>query len=353
MSISNFKAFSRISLPSLSLVNVIGGMNNVGKTALLEAIYLLVGAENIDLVNKINAFRGLSAFSGDAARIREAMWGPLFHNLQVDHPITIEAVLSDSKKIRSEIRAAKARFVISPVSDSTGVQPANPSAIPLGERLQLVYRRASQPSRTVNLFFDEEGPRIEPPPGPPPFPGYFVGSRPLPVPTEDADLFGRLEAVGRTESLLHSLAYLEPKLTRLSIILNAGVPMIHGDVGLGRMIPLLLMGDGIRRMTTILLAIANAPNGIVLVDDIELGIHHSNISKAWHAILDAAARYQTQLFVTSHSYEWIRGAASASGESFLQQLALHRLERRGSTVELVTYDRESLEAAMAAELEVR
>jgi hypothetical protein len=59
------------------------------------------------------------------------------------------------------------------------------------------------------------------------------------------------------------------------------------------------------------------------------------------------------LFVTSHSYEWIRGAALTSGESFVQQLALHRLERRGSTVELVTYDKESLDGAMAAELEVR
>ena len=57
--ITNFKCFRKISLDYLRRVNLIAGMNNVGKTALLEALFLHCGAYKPELILTVNAFRGI------------------------------------------------------------------------------------------------------------------------------------------------------------------------------------------------------------------------------------------------------------------------------------------------------
>lgn len=166
-------------------------------------------------------------------------------------------------------------------------------------------------------------------------------------------MFGELEATRRSQTILPSLRILEPRLERLAVIVSAGTPMIHADIGLPRMVPLPLMGDGLRRMTKILLAIENSPDGVVLVDDVEFGIHHSNITRIWRSLIEASSRNSTQIFVTTHSYDWIKGAVDTFQESFIANLSLYRLERHNSEVDVISYDRESMISAIKAELEVR
>jgi ABC-type ATPase with predicted acetyltransferase domain len=42
-------------------------------------------------------------------------------------------------------------------------------------------------------------------------------------------------------------------------------------------------------------AIGNAPNGVVLVDEIENGLHHSVVQKVWRAIAEAARQFNISL----------------------------------------------------------
>ena len=352
IAISNFKVFDNFKLESLSEMNVITGMNNVGKTALLEALYLLIGCENIGLAVKINTFRGISEFSGDPAKIQEAMWRPLFRNLETGVPITLSGELSDGSFLKSIIEVERAGYLIEPSRNSTGIEPTSPPSIKFGERLLLTFTHHNQTVKS-SLMINLKGARVQPVPSTPIFPGYFISSYPPLNPQEEAGLFSELDAVGKSQAILSPLQILEPKLKRLAVIVSAGIPMIHGDIGLERMVPLPLMGDGLRRLTKILLAIENSPGGVVLVDDIEFGIHHSNITKIWRALIQASSRSQTQIFATTHSYEWIRGLAQIVDESFIPTLNLYRLERHNSQVKPVTYDRESLRSAVKAELEIR
>jgi AAA15 family ATPase/GTPase len=45
--VSNYRCFSDLTIAELERVNLIAGMNNVGKTALLEALFLHCGAYNL------------------------------------------------------------------------------------------------------------------------------------------------------------------------------------------------------------------------------------------------------------------------------------------------------------------
>ncbi len=129
--------------------------------------------------------------------------------------------------------------------------------------------------------------------------------------------------------------------------------MIHGDIGMGRLLPLPLLGDGINRLLSLSLAIANASKGIVLVDEIENGLHHTVMPKVWKAIGDLARYYDVQIFATTHSRECIRSAHEAFKEERQYDFRLHRLDRVDGSIHATTYELETLEAALETGLEVR
>ena len=351
----NFKVFDNLILENLSKVNLITGVNNVGKTALLEAIFLLSGCGNIGLVSKINSFRGVSQFSGEPNKIREALWRPLFRNLNSDLAISIKGILEDESSINAQIVSERGLYIVSPSPspETSSIEPTSDISNDIGERLSYTFSHNGEEVGRYEMIVDEQGPRVEPPPPPPFFRGFFIPSRSISSPKEEAELFSSLEVVGEINKLLPTIQLLEPRLKRLAVLVNAGTPMIHGDIGIGRLIPIPFMGDGLRRMTQILLTIGNSPGGIVIIDDIEFGIHHSNINRIWRSLFDASSRYNTQIFLTTHSYEWIRGASQIVKESFVSDLSLFRLEMQNSHVDVIRYDQDTLKSAVKAELEIR
>ena len=76
--INNFRCFDDFEFGNLTKINLISGKNSVGKTALLEAIFLLIGAENISWVLKVSGFRGLTDFAGDIDNMVDLIWTSLF-----------------------------------------------------------------------------------------------------------------------------------------------------------------------------------------------------------------------------------------------------------------------------------
>ena len=126
--------------------------------------------------------------------------------------------------------------------------------------------------------------------------------------------------------------------------------MIWGDIGLSELVPLSMMGEGMTRIARIILAISSAAGGIVMVDEIENGIHYSVLEKVWSAIADAAERAQVQVFATTHSFECMEAAHKALGE----KLMFHRIEdTREGRKRCVTLEAEGLAAAIRHGFEVR
>lgn len=55
--IHNYRLFRELDIRRLSRVNVVAGRNNAGKTALLEAVFLLSGAGHPHLAMNANILR--------------------------------------------------------------------------------------------------------------------------------------------------------------------------------------------------------------------------------------------------------------------------------------------------------
>jgi predicted ATPase len=187
----------------------------------------------------------------------------------------------------------------------------------------------------------------------PVYPGRFLGSRWAPNFPEIADQFGELEIDKKEQDLLRILRLMEPRLTRLSTILYGGIPMLHGDIGIGKLIPVAFLGDGLLRLTTIILWIIHTAGGILLIDEVDNGFHYSHLQQIWSAIAESAKQFNVQVFATTHSKECIVAAHAAFSQSFEYDFSLHRLERTDTAIRVVTYDKETLEAAIDAGFEVR
>lgn len=67
--IRNFRCFPRLTLAHLERINLIAGVNNIGKTALLEALFLHCGAYNPELTLRLNTFRGI-----DTVKVERGRW---------------------------------------------------------------------------------------------------------------------------------------------------------------------------------------------------------------------------------------------------------------------------------------
>jgi hypothetical protein len=356
--VKHFRGFEELELKSLRRVNLITGENNVGKSALLEAVFLHSGAFNPELANVVSGMRGISGMTVDIEREFESPWDSLFHNYISSKPITFDADRDDDGW---QVRLS---FVTDPAEIaglSISVQKTYERALVMSTRiaakiLKLEFRIHKKAPRRYFLILDATGKKVEPPPPAPPFPCRFYSATKGIIPKEEVTRFARVQIDGGSEFVAKSLAVLEPRLRGLAISMEAGEAMIHGDVGIKArsLIPLALMGDGINRLCSVLLLIATVPKGVVLVDEIEVGWHHSVLDKVWGEIYRALEIYDVQLFCTTHSLECVDAALRASTKSKNEPLRLYRLERdNDGNIASIEYDEEALKESRKKNFEVR
>ena len=96
-----------------------------------------------------------------------------------------------------------------------------------------------------------------------------------------------------------------------------------------------------------------AENGTVLIDEIENGFYHTIHAKIWKNLAMLARKYNVQIIATTHSYECIEAAHKSFTSDEKYDFILHRLDRAGERIEDVTYDKETLEAAIKSNMEIR
>ena len=83
ISIENFRGFESIDISDMNRITLISGRNNVGKSSILEALFLVMDHSSSDSFAKIGGFRG--SITGGAA----SLWNPLFYQLDTEREIRL------------------------------------------------------------------------------------------------------------------------------------------------------------------------------------------------------------------------------------------------------------------------
>jgi len=347
--VKNFRCFSGLALSQLARVNLIAGKNNTGKTALLEAIRLNCDPVNAGLPNEIDKERGVA----DPLKGFEEVTSWLFWGRHPGQGADVQ--LQDDK---GYWRYLNIYFVDAPSLMERFPETFRLLYQSIGSRgtyppyLILEYRGPNEETAITAGFTHDNGFSWTPARITQALPCVFIPSG-TPVSSRDVKFFGELEVAKRKGEILPSVQIVEPRLQGMSLVPLAGELVIHGDIGLPRLVPVPFMGEGTRRVLSILLAIANSRGGVVLIDEIENGLHYSVQQQVWQAIAHAARQNDVQVFATTHSWECIREADAAFSADAVYDFGLHRLDRVGDAIEVVSYDREGTEVSLAAGLEMR
>lgn len=167
------------------------------------------------------------------------------------------------------------------------------------------------------------------------------------------DRYSNLVRVGRDHDLLLALQVIEPRLQGLVVLTDGGVPRLWVELRGGTLLPIENMGDGVGRELLILTTIAASRDGVVLIDEVENGIHHVALRQFWSSIAAFADTVNCQVFATTHSRECIEAAFEEFTESQSASFVLQRLYRKGDSIRAEAYEGEKLSAALETGFEVR
>ena len=350
-SISNFRLFESLVVEPLARVNLIAGDNNVGKTALLEALWLLSHPTAPRLALRVSQWRDTDNYG------QGEFFADLFFQYNAGTAINLRAESKSGNGYRTlgitrQYRSQQSLFDWSGVSDpemedeaitnfdfdselvfehidETGdvfLTRAWLDAETSSGRLRPTLRdtRKSGSSSRYQCVFER--------------PKSRYNARAL------ATLFGRAQFTGHVFAIENIVRLLEPRLQRMETITDSrGIPAIYLEIGAGRPFPISVMGEGTKRLLAMALAFLSARNGVILIDEIENGLHYSKLPEVWKTIDWLSREFNVQVFATTHSYECIVAANNAFNELESKDLHLHRLYRKDKKVKSVSYQKKPLD----------
>ena len=154
------------------------------------------------------------------------------------------------------------------------------------------------------------------------------------------------------EKILKILKTIEPRLVNLFI---GAENKLYCDMGFTTLLPLNAAGDGLNNLLAIILAIYETSGGVVLIDEIENGLHYSTQEILWKAVFEAAIAFDVQVFAATHSYENVK-AFSAAYEKLADKgdkIRLFRIENEKDKARPVDYNKEMIDMAIEKDWEVR
>jgi hypothetical protein len=123
--------------------------------------------------------------------------------------------------------------------------------------------------------------------------------------------------------------------------------------GVTERIPVGSLGDGIWRLLGLALALVRTEGGILLVDEIDTGLHYGVMGDMWKLVNETSRKHDIQVFATTHSRDCYESLAAVCRDSTSDgsEITIQRVEQ-GKSRSIAYTEREIIAAAQRG-MEVR
>lgn len=329
LTIDGFRAFEHFELKGLGQINLLVGVNNGGKTSVLEAIHLLSAVENPWALWSVLE-RWSEVIKDSPIGNLEASVSHLFHG----H----ESTQGRSFSITGVNGAAKEQFHLQITAPDCLAMTWH-GGTPMGGLLVSMTPQGSVTRSELGALarHPKEMRRIR-----------FLRTEALDV-EGTINLFEEIVLTPEEAVLIEALQTIEPTVERLASVSRGRGGGGKGSLvvkrsGIAQRIPITSMGDGIWRLLGLALALISARNGILLIDEIDTGLHYSVMADMWKLVSRTAARLDVQVFATTHSRDCYESLAAIVRDSKEGEVSIQRIER-GQRQAVAFNEREILIAA--------
>ena len=345
--IQNFRCFKDLTVSGFKGVNLIGGKNNSGKTALLEALLLYFYADSDTAILLAKARKESYEF---IRQQKKRAWNGLFYQGNLENKISLTGTFGPRPK---EINIRKKIEVYTSEYDRSGLELANnfnnlkiQLADFLGEEafslsiLRIKDYVGDPPfDSTSDLVAYSQG--FFPPQSKDETILPFVSSFSHLSNEEIAQEHDLIEFEGRGEHILNLLQVIDPAIQGLRTYSHVEPTLYLKTKDNPRGLPISLFGEAIYRVTEMALALLNQDHNVLLIDEIENGIHHSSQKQIWEALFYLSETLDTKIFATTHSREMIEAFEEVgSREEFCDRAAYIELVRGPQPEDIIAISRD-------------
>jgi len=276
--IKNFKCFEDFKAEGFGRVNLIGGKNNVGKTAFMEALFLSDIVENQELEQFLNKIVSIEFFRD------YLVMDKLISELSINENIKFTINLI-KRYFNTKIFTERNRIEVK-INNKVELQVNNENYI-LPDDMSYLFHSVEYKVETNFIS------------------SLFIDNSQLEI------LFDGVKRNRKRAEVNNSIQLFDNKLVEYDIIDDTPVCFSNID---SDFIKLAEYGHGLKRYITYICAIWANQNAYVFIDEIENGIHSSNLDKLWEIILKTSKEANCQVFATTHSKECIESYARVAKE---------------------------------------
>jgi AAA15 family ATPase/GTPase len=327
--IENFRCFQNTELKDFKMVNLIGGKNNVGKTALLEAIF--VGLKP-DILKYLIENRLSKQNEKDKVE-------NLFYDREINRSIKINTILQtyEGNNLDSVVNLS--------FKDIYG----NPSDF---QHFQLIFPDKKKDLNNEDVKQDTSKSLVNP---------YLslILSKHEQYPTKInlSDEIDKIEKQGKIENVLKALQLIDNSVDQIrTFSADAGVVYVRKK-GEFKHFPIEYLGDALQKIIRYIITIINFDNtkdNYLLLDEVENGLHYSVQEEFWNYLFILAKAYNVQIFATTHSKDCITAFSKIVNKEEYKDFGLFmRLDRVKGEIREVEFNNEELEIATNQNIEIR
>ncbi len=370
LQISGYRGLSGFELSGLGRVNLLVGKNNSGKTSVLEAIDLLCSNGELNRFWQILLRRGeytvvtappKSGSKEPPPAYFETGISHMFHGheIRAGSKFSINAKNESSHTLTADIVQITAKELLAEMPPMRGTaSPMSPFALRLNSnRSQSVVRIPLTSTLGIRSEFItlRSGARTSEHP-----PVQFISSESL-GPDQLMSMWGQVSLTPDEALVIEALQFLDSDIERIATITSNpymywGGPQQRSGFSVKlrssiQPVPIGSMGDGVWRLLALSIALALCKGGVLLVDEIDTGLHYTVMTAMWNIICNAAARFNVQVFATSHSWDCIYSLSQIARMGGDHSISVQRLEP--SQHRTVPFTEDELAVVGERDIEVR
>lgn len=305
ISIQSFKGIKDLKLEDLKSINILVGDNNSKKTTVLEAIELF--ERPYDFISHIK----ISSRKYNIKNIRYNKIKEMFYNCDLENEININLNMKENLNTLS-IKGKEEQLVY--------IDSDNEDKINDFDRTILRYEFNNKPKEFI--MSDNQESFIRPKKQLKLLNiGYMM---PIDTYINDSSI-GAIDRViqkGEKKRLIDILKVFNKDIIDINFTLDREIYITTDDK---ISMSMSSFGDGFKKAIILISKVIESENGILLVDEIETGIHKDIISDIFKEIINNSKLYNTQVIATTHSLEAI-GALLNKFNDNLDDIAVYRLE---------------------------